>query len=228
MKKLISRLGNEWEKSFFWGMLLVFFLVVALQLAPLGNDGGRMVGSGLTSHVKPYLTDQALTFLGVHPASKIGQLHAFTYSQRISPPRIIVCPGLDGDSHESTNKDTAGSSSQQETDRPSQKKPESSSQPTTEPRLKSAENKSKLRVKASRVVEFKGIYVSTTGKKLACVRVKDPLSKKMSAKAGFWNAGDMVNGVEIQRFDNTQLSVLSPQRAAQVVPMGKRREIVIE
>lgn len=234
MQKLISKLKSEWEKSLFWAMLLVFLVVFAMRIAPFGDEGGSTVDRKSVDQVKPFLSDRAMAFLGVRPPVKIGPLHAFSFSQRVTRVEkewpwkkhgAKVKPSVKPKAARPTTAKPKGP-------KPVAAKPKGPSAPKPVGKKlvakKPAPPKVKSRPKASRIVEFKGIYISTTGKELAYVRVKDPLAKKKPARSGFWTAGEKVGGVKIGSFDDAQLNVVNPHGVEQAIPKGKQKKIIIE
>jgi hypothetical protein len=72
-------------------------------------------------------------------------------------------------------------------------------------------------------MRYIGVYVGTTGQRLAAVEIRDP--KTGQARTGFWHAGPVGDGIRVQAFDGNTLRFLAPDGNSATVARGAEASI---
>ena len=103
--------------------------------------------------------------------------------------------------------------------------PQPQPQPQSQPQAQ-AQPPQPQRPPASRVVQYGGIIVTTTGHQVAFVTMRDPATRKSST--GFLGEGQKRDGIEVTGFTEQALEIKTPAGANVSIPLGRQQKVLIE
>jgi hypothetical protein len=211
MQRLRSVLARDWEKALFASALLVALCLTLswLRLAETPGTHDRPAGKRLGTSL---LGPDACAFLAreqrVPETQSLDGLFAFAYKQ---PAAERQPPAVKAPAEPVHDIDTVCALPAQ----PTSKEPP--------PPLSPVRSAASPVERELRTVRYIGIYVGTSGRRLAAVEIRDPKSGR--SRAGFWAAGPVADGIRLEAFDGNTLRFLAPGGDRVTVARGAQASI---
>ena len=205
MKRIFKQIATEWEKTAFLTVTALFALM-ALLWAVIDDPPESAIPQRGALLDPSLLRDSAFAFLDEIPAPVKEVRNPFLSVHRpnrpLTPPPK---PPVTTESDESQTPPKSGLDS---------------------PETVVSEPRSPQKQKQIRVVGYLGNMVTTSGRHLAHVVLRDPVAK--TENLAFAAIGEDAGGLKVAGFSDEALEIIDPKGERRRVPFGEQIKVVLE
>ncbi|NOY80387.1 MAG: hypothetical protein GXP31_05200 [Kiritimatiellaeota bacterium] len=225
MKKLLQRACTNWEKTFFWAMVLILLgLGVNWLLGLFGGGEGSVQATKHRDRVTSLINmETAFAFKQELPPPHMNQ-HPFFFVLKVPEARKPTKPWKKRPRLKTTKTGKRGG-----IPNPFAKKPGTGKKPrpaAKKPAAKTAKAvapkpKPKPKPKVVRIVQYQGCITTGSGKRLALVR------ELKTNKLQYLLPGDKLGEFSVKDFDSKTLVVTDPQGRVFRIAFSQQKKILL-
>lgn len=203
MRRIIQGLAEEWERAVLWCAFLALVCLGIVCWRAVPDDGDRLPTPAIGQR-EAILGPDAYAFLNPGPSDPSTSDDAFAFAFRPPPTPVAI-----GDKQKVTTNETQVqdvTDSQVLDDKGQDAKQDAKQDPPPA---------------APRQLRYLGIYVSTTGERLAAIEIRDPATGQV--QTAFRRHGQTCEGLRLDAFDGDSVQLLSPSGTQTRVCRGDQR-----
>ena len=214
MKQFCKRVGREWERTALGVIAVLCLLALAVWVARFGRKERRALSRREAQPYVSMLAADAFAFL--EPISALDPKNSNPFSFEtvvaVKKPRKRKVPKTKPVLKKATTPAKKAVPPATEVTQPVK--------PVEKPKPRPP-----VRLFGTRIWKYHGFQALSSGKRVATIQVTDPVSGKVDML--FPKVGDMVNGVEIRRFDQAAVLLREANGRAGRIRFGHEKKVVV-